>query len=81
MPLGRIDMQFRRVACQPPSDLSVIIDQNRGAGGWIRLQVKVLHARLTQCISSQRLPVTHHSYAAAAYDSVCAELDTPPLFI
>ena len=38
---GRVDMRYRRVECHPPSDLSVIVDQNRGAGGWIRLQVKV----------------------------------------
>jgi hypothetical protein len=38
---GRVDMRYRRVQCHPPSDLHVIVDQNRGAGGWIRLQVKV----------------------------------------
>ncbi|BDA46491.1 probable Expansin-A7 at N-terminal half [Coccomyxa sp. Obi] len=37
---GRVDMRYRRVACTPPSDMSVIVDNNRGAGGWIRLQVK-----------------------------------------
>ncbi|KAK9906413.1 hypothetical protein WJX75_001467 [Coccomyxa subellipsoidea] len=37
---GRVDMRYRRVQCHPPSDLHVIVDQNRGAGGWIRLQVK-----------------------------------------
>lgn len=41
MALGRIDIQYRRVECQVPSDLNVIVDENRGAGGWIRLQVKV----------------------------------------
>lgn len=41
MLLGRIDIQYRRVECVVPQDLNVIIDQNRGAGGWIRLQVKV----------------------------------------
>ncbi|BDA46490.1 probable Expansin-A2 at N-terminal half [Coccomyxa sp. Obi] len=40
MALGRIDMRYRRVECKPPSDMTVIVDQNRGAGGWIRLQVK-----------------------------------------
>ncbi|BDA46488.1 probable Expansin-A7 [Coccomyxa sp. Obi] len=40
MALGRIDIQYRRVECTVPQDLNVIIDQNRGAGGWIRLQVK-----------------------------------------
>ena len=43
MSLGRIDMSYRRVECKPPSDMNVIIDQNRGSGGWIRLQVKVCH--------------------------------------
>ena len=41
MALGRIDIKYRRVACQVPQNLNVIVDQNRGAGGWIRLQVKV----------------------------------------
>ncbi|CAL8462617.1 g2150 [Coccomyxa elongata] len=40
MALGRIDIQYRRVECTVPQDLNVIIDENRGAGGWIRLQVK-----------------------------------------
>lgn len=41
MSLGRIDIRYRRVECTVPQDLNVIIDENRGAGGWIRLQVKV----------------------------------------
>ena len=41
MALGRIDIKYRRVACQVPQNLNVIVDQNRGSGGWIRLQVKV----------------------------------------
>ena len=41
MALGRINMRYRRVECKPPSDMNVIVDQNRGSGGWIRLQVKV----------------------------------------
>ena len=41
MALGRIDIKYRRIACQVPHDLNVIVDQNSGAGGWIRLQVKV----------------------------------------
>ena len=41
MALGRINMRYHRVECKPPSDMTVIVDQNRGSGGWIRLQVKV----------------------------------------
>ena len=41
MLLGRIDIKYRRIACQVPQALAVIVDENRGAGGWIRLQVKV----------------------------------------
>lgn len=41
MALGRIDIKYRRIACQVPQALDVIVDENRGAGGWIRLQVKV----------------------------------------
>ncbi|CAL8462621.1 g2154 [Coccomyxa elongata] len=40
MPNGRVDMRYRRVSCHPPSNMSVIVDNNRGSGGWIRLQVK-----------------------------------------
>ena len=40
MALGRIDIKYRRIACQVPQNLDVIVDQNRGTGGWIRLQVK-----------------------------------------
>ena len=43
MQLGRIDIKYRRIACQVPTDMSVIVDANVGAGGWIRLQVKVCH--------------------------------------
>jgi hypothetical protein len=38
---GRIDMRYRRVVCKPPTSMKVIVDQNRGAGGWIRLQISV----------------------------------------
>ena len=41
MELGRIDIKYRRIACQVPNNMNVIVDANRGAGGWIRLQVKV----------------------------------------
>ncbi len=41
MALGRIDIQYRRVACQVPENLDIIVDHNNGAGSWIRLQVKV----------------------------------------
>ena len=41
MQQGRIDIKYRRIACQVPTDMSVIVDANVGAGGWIRLQVKV----------------------------------------
>ena len=41
MELGRIDIKYRRIACHVPDNMNVIVDANRGAGGWIRLQVKV----------------------------------------
>ena len=40
MELGRIDIKYRRIACQVPSNMTVLVDADRGAGGWIRLQVK-----------------------------------------
>jgi hypothetical protein len=41
MALGRIDIQYRRVECVVPTGMSVVVDQNRGSGGWIRLEVTV----------------------------------------
>ena len=34
-------MRYRRVECTPPADMKVEISDNRGAGGWIRLNVQV----------------------------------------
>ena len=51
MALGRINIKYRRVACQVPQNLNVIVDQNRGAGGWIRLQVKVCASLTLHCIA------------------------------
>lgn len=39
MQYGRIAIQYRRVECTPPSNMRVIIDQNSGAGAWLRLYV------------------------------------------
>ena len=41
MELGRVDIRYRRIACQVPSNMTVLVDADRGAGGWIRLHVKV----------------------------------------
>lgn len=49
MALGRIDIQYRRIACQVPENLDIIVDHNNGAGSWIRLQVKVCNHGC-QCI-------------------------------
>ena len=38
---GLIDIQYAQVQCTPPSPMTVLVDQNRGAGGWIRLQISV----------------------------------------
>lgn len=38
-PVGRVAIQYRRVACAPPKDMELHIDSNRGAGGWMRLFV------------------------------------------
>ncbi len=40
-PGGRVDIKYRRVNCVPPKDISVSIDNNRGQGGWLRLQITV----------------------------------------
>ena len=45
MELGRIDIKYRHIACQVPSNMTVLVDADRGAGGWIRLQVKVRGSR------------------------------------
>ena len=54
MALGRIDIKYRRIACQVPQNLDVIVDENRGAGGWIRLQVKVSSSLL---IALKNIPI------------------------
>lgn len=40
--LGRIDIKYRRVNCQPPVNMMVSVDDNSGDGGWIRMSVQVL---------------------------------------
>ena len=43
---GRIDIQYRRVQCTPPSNLVVNIDQNSGTGGFLKMSVSVSIASL-----------------------------------
>lgn len=38
---GRINMQYRRVQCVPPGKMSVVIDNNVGTNGWLRMFVSV----------------------------------------
>ena len=38
---GEIDINYRLVACTPPSDLSVQVDGNDGVGLWLRLVITV----------------------------------------
>ena len=38
---GRVNIQYRRVQCVPPSNLFVSVDNNLGDGAWIRLQITV----------------------------------------
>ena len=38
---GRIDIQYRRVECTPPSHLQINIDQNAGSGGFLKMSVTV----------------------------------------
>ena len=40
-PGGKVDVKYRRVNCVPPKDIGVSIDNNRGEGGWLRLQITV----------------------------------------
>ena len=68
---GRVDMRYRRVECHPPSDLSVIVDQNRGAGGWIRLQVKV-GAHLASVL--ELLASTWHAKCMHAHAHGCTRI-------
>ncbi|KAK9839069.1 hypothetical protein WJX74_008724 [Apatococcus lobatus] len=39
MALGRMDIKYRRVNCQPPVNMNVNIDSSSGLGGWIRMTV------------------------------------------
>ena len=38
---GRIDIQYRRVQCTPPSNLQIIVDKNSGTGGFLKMSVTV----------------------------------------
>lgn len=38
---GRIDINYRVVACTPPSSLKVQVDGNSGPGLWLRLLITV----------------------------------------
>lgn len=38
---GRINIQFWRVECAPPSNLVVIADNDDGGNAWIRLKIYV----------------------------------------
>lgn len=63
MQQGRIETKYRRIACQVPTYMSVIVNANVGTGGWIRLQVKVCHksAKPYPCLCSGSL--RHHGHA------------------
>ncbi|KAK9838158.1 hypothetical protein WJX81_005264 [Elliptochloris bilobata] len=37
---GVMDIRYRRVQCTPPNDVKVLVDQNRGAGQWLRLSIQ-----------------------------------------
>ena len=69
MALGRIDIKYRRVACQVPQNLNVIVDENRGAGGWIRLQVKVCATS-----ESRTLRCRHHTGQCARHPPVATQI-------
>lgn len=45
MPLGRINIQYRRVECEPPADVKIYVDKNYGSGLWLRLFVTVRSLR------------------------------------
>ncbi len=38
---GKIDVNYRLVACTPPSDIQVQVDGNDGVGLWLRLVITV----------------------------------------
>lgn len=40
---GRIDVNYRLVACAPPSSLKVQVDGSGGPGLWLRLLITVSH--------------------------------------
>ena len=70
MQQGRIDIKYRRIACQVPTDMSVIVDANVGAGAWIRLQVKVCrNPQQTMCDAAKL-------YNTACHASSCLQFET-----
>lgn len=39
--VGIVDIQYRRVDCQPPANMNIDVTNWSGAGGWLRLTVQV----------------------------------------
>ena len=59
---GRIDIQYRRVQCTPPSNLQVNIDQNSGTGGFLKMSVSVSPHQLQFFFQSCRMHIVVYAY-------------------
>ena len=58
---GDIDMRYRRVACTPPDNIVINIDENSCSNGWLRLHVEVAIVFKRQIMRWKQLTATHSS--------------------
>lgn len=68
---GRINIQYRRVQCVPPSSLAVVVDNNNGPQGWLRMFVTVRTVPLLSCIPCVYIMLSCHAAQACMLVSVC----------
>ena len=76
---GRIDVNYRLVACTPPSSLQVQVDGSGGDGLWLRLLITVSHhAMPAMAAAAAAVPV---AVAAAVAAAAAAAGSFPPLLL
>ena len=68
---GRISIRYRRVECVPPGKMSVVLDNNNGPSGWLRMFVAVRkHPSAPECLAAE---------CAGSMHPLCASGVQPPV--
>ena len=70
MSSGRISIQYRRVECVPPQKIVVSVDNNHGAGGWLRLFVEVCPASVHFYVKQESMSRLVHRFCMMKYPQV-----------